>query len=485
MRLGLRLVVPVVLTLVLLGGCTTYSTKLRNLRPELAAGDYETALATVEQASGSKDQLLALLARGQILYYAGQYEQSNEAFAGAERLAEDLYTRSVSAGALSLISNDNALDYRARPYEMAMVQFYRGLNYIALGQRDEAVVEARRASQRLQRYTAATVSALPEVAASDLELINDNAFMQYFSGMLYDWDGDLDDAFVSYRQAALSYQRSAALLRVDIPASLAGDLERVGGRLGFGDELASLRAACPDVFAAGEPRSRRRGDGEVVVLLETGFVPRKVETGFSFPIFSGQAYDDPEYWSWQIWAGMGDMHAFASGHKVEYWATVMMPDLAAEGPGPVAGARVRAALGGEPVLTSRVANLRQQTRVTFTAEQPAIFFKTVLRGLTKYLASRGAGKAAGDWAQLLVNLAGVATETADTRSWLTLPEHVHLARLSLPPGRYDLEVDLLAGNGDLLGRRTLPGVEVRAGDWTFVVHRIFAGENTWSATPSN
>mgnify|MGYP002063766491 CR=1 FL=1 len=58
---------------------------------------------------------------------------AREAFAAAERLSDDLYTKSISEGAFSLISNDNAISYRARPYEMAMVPYFRALNYLALG----------------------------------------------------------------------------------------------------------------------------------------------------------------------------------------------------------------------------------------------------------------------------------------------------------------------------------------------------------------
>ena len=76
-------------------------------------------------------------------------------------------------------------------------------------------------------------------------------------------------------------------------------------------------------------------------------------------------------------------------------------------------------------------------------------------------------------AGLLINLMGVITEQADTRSWLTLPEHVNLARLPLPPGTYDLQVELLGRQGEPLSVQSIPAVEVRPGDWTFISRRIF------------
>ena len=65
------------------------------------------------------------------------------------------------------------------------------------------------------------------------------------------------------------------------------------------------------------------------------------------------------------------------------------------------------------------------------------------------------------------------TESADTRSWLTLPEHVNLARISLPPGTYDLQVELLGRKGRKLSTQVIPGVEVLPGDWTFISRRVF------------
>ena len=468
------------------GGCATYTDKFKDLRPQMARGEFDSALATVEKESGSKDRLLYFLERGLILHYAERYGESNEAFAAAERAADELYTKSISEGALSLISNDNAISYRARPYEMAMVPYYKALNYIYIGEPAEAQVEARRASLLLSKYVDATLDGLREEDRSDLAKIRNNAFLLYYSGMLYDWDGELNDAFIAYRNAAVAYQQTSALLGTEVPPSLGLDLTRVGNRLGFRTEIAEVRQTCPDIFRAADDAGReltaeayddrarwRQGNGEVVVLLEAGFVPQKTQVRFDIPIFESEAYDDPDYWSWQIWAGMGNMQALVKGRKIEYWVSVAAPELQDAQGGPITGARISAGVAGGHAVTHRVENLSRQARITFDAEKPTIFFKTILRGLTKYLASRGAEKAGGDWAKLAANIFGAVTESADTRSWLTLPENVNLARLSLPPGTYDLEVEMLGPNGRPLQTETIAGVIVRSGEWSFVSRRVF------------
>ncbi|MBU1776089.1 MAG: hypothetical protein KJ899_05560, partial [Gammaproteobacteria bacterium] len=48
-----------------------------------------------------------------------------------------------------------------------------------------------------------------------------------------------------------------------------------------------------------------------------------------------------------------------------------------------------------------------------------------------------------------------------TRSWLTLPANVQLARLPLPPGSYDVTVELLGKSGQTISTEVLPQVVIR------------------------
>jgi len=101
-----------------------------------------------------------------------------------------------------------------------------------------------------------------------------------------------------------------------------------------------------------------------------------------------------------------------------------------------------------------------------------MWLRTIVRGLAKYGAKEQADKA-GKVAGLLANLLGAATEQADTRGWLTLPNRIAMARLRLPPGRYDLRVDLLDAAGTTLRTDTIPDVIVRTADLALVSRRVF------------
>ena len=483
-RLGVAGAACLVLPLLLAaGGCATYSARMADLQPRLAAGDFDGALRTIEENGKGSDQLLAWLERGLVLHYADRYAESNEAFAAAERTAAARFDRSLAEGAVSLLTSDANVAYRPRPYEMALVPYYKALNYAWLGQPGEAAVEARSASQMLARYVDATLGAVREQDRGELERVRNDAFLLWFSGMLYEADGELNDAFVAYRNAAVAFEQNSGLLGLEPPAALAGDLARTAEQLGFAAELAQAAQGCPAVFAAagdttddlGQLRAGARwtaGHGELVLLVETGRVPQLGQVRVDFPVFKGEDHADRDRWGWSLYDGYG-RGGWGDEREVEYWVSVAAPELHDEAPPPYAGARASAVTAARHAAGARAANLARAARVSFDAEKPTIFFRSILRGLTKYLASRGAEKAGGKGLGLLANLLGAATEQADTRSWLTLPAQVHVLRLHLPAGRHDVKLELLDADGRVAAEQVLTGIMVTPGGWTFESRRVF------------
>jgi hypothetical protein len=455
---------------VLLAGCATYSDQQGELRPLLANADYDAALAKLESLGG-KDRLLYELERGLVLHYAQRWAESNAALEAAELTADDLYTRSVSEGALSLFTNDTAISYRARPFELAMVPYYRALNYASLGERTGAVVEGRKASLLLARYVDATLGGIDAGQRDAYEATKNDAFLLHVSGMLYDWDGETNDAFIAYRNAALAYVQNAPRLGLEIPPALAADLERTGGRLGFASELAQLRQTCPAVWAAADTTRATvwpAGQGEVVLFVETGFVPARRQVRLDLPIFESDSQDDSDNLAVVVSGRYHQTYAAPERAKVAYWLSVALPELPV---GPQAPGEVVVTAGGAPVRGAQTANLAALAGVTFDAEFGKILLKTVARGLTKYLGTREAEKV-GKGLKWIVNLFVSATETADTRSWLTLPHSVFLVRMTLPAGEHTLRAIVDDGTGKV-SEVTIPGVVVSDGGWTFLSQRVY------------
>jgi uncharacterized protein len=455
---------------VVLAGCATYSDQHGELRPLLARADYDAALAKVADLGG-KDRLLQELERGLLLHYAGRWAESNAAFAAAELLADDLYTRSLSEGALSLFTNDTAISYRARPFELALVPYYRVLNYVSLGEPAEAAVEGRKASQLLARYVDATAGGVAEEQRDDFEATKNDGFLLHLSGMLYDEDGETNDAFIAYRNAAFAYAQNAERLGLQIPPALAGDLERTASQLGFATELAEVREACPAVWAAADTTrgpALAAGQGEVVLFVETGFVPARRQERLDLPIFTSDDRRDADNLAVVVSGRYRRTYSEPERAKIAYWLSVAVPELSVP---PQAPGEVVVSAGSAPVRGVRAANLAALAQISFEAEFGKILLKTVARGLTKYLGTHEAKKAGEGWG-VLANLLAAATETADTRSWLTLPQSIYLVRLTLPAGEHTLRATVDDGSGQAWDV-TIPDVVVRDGGWTFLSQRLF------------
>ena len=86
---------------------------------------------------------------GDDLHLAGEYMQSNAQLESAAQEVERLYTRTIRTETAAFLTNDNVLPYEGDPYEHVMINIIKALNYAAMGQPMEAVVEARQIDHRL------------------------------------------------------------------------------------------------------------------------------------------------------------------------------------------------------------------------------------------------------------------------------------------------------------------------------------------------
>lgn len=466
-RRGRGLVVA--LAVVASTGCVTTTPVDESLEAELASARYDRALDLVAADRRSADRLLTLLQRGHVLHYAGRFDESNAAFQQAEDLAADLYTRSVSREAAAIIINDLTLEYRAEPFELAMVPYYRAFNYLSLGDPDGAQVEARKATLTLADAVEATVRELdrPEDRAA-AERLGDNGFLHWFSGLLFESDGALNDAFIAYRNAARAYLATRDLTGLAPPPELGRDLERVGLAIGFRDEVAQLRTEAPELFEGVEPRPG--GSGEVVLVLEGGWVARKQETMLNLPILDvDRRYGSQEAWAEAMVGRASSGWTAGPGVSVDYWLTVAMPTMGPSSTGTVVSARI--ASSSTHAATVPVDDLTRRAVATFQAKRGTILFRTILRALAKYAATAAAARE-NEVAGVIVNLFGVITERADTRCWGTLPDRLSMARLQLPAGDHEVTIDYLDHGGAAVTSETVP-LRVESGGLVFLNRRPF------------
>jgi len=454
----------------LASGCATYVSSNLELRTMLEEQDWQDAIARIEAREGGRDRLLELLQRGHVLHYAGRFDESNHVFQQAEDLAASLYTRSISQQAASLIINDLTIDYRGQPFELAMVPFYRAFNYLSLGEPEAAQVEARKASLALADAVEATLREIrrPEDRTT-AEKLQDNGLLHWFAGMLFESDGAVNDAFIAYRNAATAYLAGETLTGVAPPSALGRDLERAGLAAGFSAEVETLRGEMPSLFPAGE--AAEPGGGEVVFILESGWIAPRDQVMLNLPILSiDNGYASNEQWAWEVVDRATPGWRAPAHVEIDYWLTVAVPTMGPAVAGPVTAVRLSAAT--RSVSSQPADDLSRRAAATLKAERGQILFKTILRALVKYATSRAAGNQ-NETAGAIINLLGVLTERADTRCWLTLPDRLAVARLHLPAGVHELRVDYLDGSGRTVHSES-ETVEVVDGGWIFLNRRSFS-----------
>jgi len=66
---------------------------------------------------------------GLLYHLAGRYAESNRFLENAEWISDELYTRSISKEAATLVTSDNILPYRGEYYEYLFTNYYKLLNY--------------------------------------------------------------------------------------------------------------------------------------------------------------------------------------------------------------------------------------------------------------------------------------------------------------------------------------------------------------------
>ena len=138
-------------------GCATYSDKNKSISGKMQRGDFTSAIVELTKKANAnannKDAIIWRLEQAAALRANSQYEESNNAFDTAQ-VKIDQYAESAKVklgrevGAI--LSNQANLPYEGRAYDGIMLNTYRALNYIALGEPDKARPELIRAYQRQQ-----------------------------------------------------------------------------------------------------------------------------------------------------------------------------------------------------------------------------------------------------------------------------------------------------------------------------------------------
>jgi len=351
------------------------------------------------------------------------------------------------------------------------------LDYAQLGLWDDALVEARKVDHKLL--------VLADRNQKRMTYSKD-VLARYLSGILYEAAGDLSNAFVAYRLAYDAFQQYRQAYGILTPDLLRQDLLRVSEALGLTQEHEEYKQGFPGITWQSEASSQ--GMGELVFITYAGHAPFKRDTFVDIP-FSYNAmnvvlatnlynqYASQEYRTAQSIlygltgrivriaiprfvrrpSGIAYTEAVIVAHDSQYASrSVLMEDITA------------------------IAVKDLEERLVRTAA------KAVARAAWKYalaegvrVGARSAASGQKDWGQLAGAVAGalahifaVASEEADKRSWVTLPDRIHIGRLRVPPGTYDVELRHIGLSGGVMATQVLRGIVVAERGTRFVSARV-------------
>jgi len=428
----------VLLTVAFAAGCGASQAAKDKVRSRLHvdADHAAAALALEEEADtyGEKDRLLYLMDLCVVRHYAHKYADSNRVCQEAAVLGQELWTKSISEEVSSYLLNDNTITYSGEDYERVLLHLVGMLNYAALGETSGALVEARQLDNKLE---------LLQENYEDPSPYREDAFGRYLSGLLYEANGDLNDAFIDLKKALSAYQGSyAESFATPLPPEVAQDAMRTARSHGMAQEVEELERRYGS-GESGSPLSRKTG--ELLLVVHAGYAPYKVTDFWEIPVIGNIAYPMARKRSSLI-------------HNV----------------------RVKSMATGQVATSRLVEDISAIASADMEARTERAKSKAVARAAAKGAAAAAVGLALG---ALSGNFAGLvagsvmhgalmSTEAADVRSWSTLPSEIVLVRISLPPGYHELAIKYYGHYGHELFRTLLKGVKIRAGQRSVIVQKV-------------
>lgn len=350
------------------------------------AADYFTGI----EGSFGADEFLGRAEAGMAWHVGGELRKAVDEWLLAAATLDSfgnrptISGRTLTEGALSLMLNDKTVPYDGEGFEAALLHGFLAWDFLRLGDLDGAMVEVLRGYE-IERFEEDRYGTTYGM----------NRFARWVAALAQEFDGRPDEAQIDLQRLAEEAGEHPAVRF---------SLERVHA-------LQTLEGA----------RAARR-TATLVVVHERGSMPQKIEETVTF----------------QTRRSIGQ---------------VALPAFERRNGG---AARLRVLVGGREVGTTQVLeDVEDVARRNLSDRIGWVTTKEFARAAGKTILIDAAAEAAedkhGEWAGLLVGLFGsalnVATQSADLRSWLTLPRDIQVLRVEVEPGAHMVRLERAGGGG--------------------------------------
>jgi hypothetical protein len=430
----------VVCPMLLLFSCATYNNRIGSYYDQVVSNQFDKAYLAIDQnklLQRKRNRLLYLFEKGKMAHLLKQYDSSNLFFNEADLFIEDART-SVGDVALGTLLNPMMETYKGEDFEKFMVHYYKSLNYLGLGQSNEAMVEARRIS--LRSY------AQQDKTGNKDNRYSDDAFSLMMQGIIYEQSGDMNNAFISYRNAVdIFIKNNNNWYGVGLPEQLKQDVLRTAAANGFMDEAQRYST----LLNTSLQPAANAGGGELVLFWENGLAPVKQEQNFFFTLVK----DKLGNFTFTDATGTVNIPFIlnSSVNKDDIKASdirslrVAFPKYLEQ---PVFYTQGTVSINNAQYSFEKAENINDLAFATLKERFLKEMTKTLSRLAIKKLAEAAArpkkddkNKSEKEAMATAIQVFSFVTEKADTRNWQSLPHTILYTRIPLKPGANEIKIN--------------------------------------------
>ncbi len=447
---NIKIISLLILTQVV-SGCSamrSYDKELSKTVTLVANNQVDDAIRNIDSNNEKTNQdLLYFLEKGELLRLKNQYPESIATWLQADRKINEweqgakIKARSFLENTGSILVNDKTRTYEGHDYEKVLLSTRLALDYLLSGDWDSARTEIKKTHEReaiiedikgLEASTIASESSnkniqttfkdlkgypvhtLDSPEAIALKNSYQSAFSHYLAGFVY-------EALNEPSLAAPGY-RKAIELRPNIK-----ELE---------NGLANLETRM---------KTRTPNTTDVLFVVESGVAPSLTSAMIPLPVFVGNIGVIPI--SFPI------LKSDATNTTLPL--TTIIDNT-------------------QNVPLTAITSVDAMSRRALRDDMPGIILRGTLRAAAKaasqqaLMNQRGALALAG----IALNIANIVTESADERTWRTLPSSISVARVSIPSGQHEFSINSAGSNN----KKTL---EIK-GSHAVVFARLIGNQFFWS-----
>lgn len=423
-----------------------YAQQMNKVRVAQRQGDFTNAQAFIPQQNQQHNAYnLSLLEKGRLAFLQKNWADSQLLLAKAYQTIEQENAKAniqISKGlsnASAAVSNDNAIKYQVPAYEQSMMHSYQALNYLYQGHLESALVEVRKANlvqenalidNENEVFIAQKEMADKGIESDSLyanypsmtEVIGtvkngfQNAFTFYLSALLYESAGEVNDAYIDYQKALEIFPDNKYIK---------ADVARLAKKLNIIDESIKVnpveKSKNTSINSSSELANKLASkSGQVVILYEQGLIAEKQEVKLNLPLFT--RHNDMRFFSFSLPVYQNEFQGRVSNSaplQLQYQKQTHQSD--------------------------QIVVLQSLASKQLKEQLPSIVARQAFRVVAKEQLRRKMSKEGGDIGNVLASLYSIASEKADTRSWLTLPNRIHLLKVNLPVGQHTLNLEHING----------------------------------------